>query len=128
MTRVYHHHEKWEDWRAGQYAMNYAIQAGGELRSADLLGDELRLYAVMSAVTREWPNATEHNLTNLDQNRRAWLGQAACCFELGVPAFVVKQGWWTMTDLMREQANAVADTVIGEWEETQRDAETLFGY
>lgn len=127
MTRVYHRHDHWEDWHAGQYALTYNDQARGELQSAGLLADESACYAAMSAVTREWPNATEHNLTNIEQNRRAWLGQAACCFELGVPAFVTKQAWWTLPETMQVRANGVADTVIGEWEEARRDAETLFG-
>lgn len=125
MKRVYHHHERWEDYKAGQYALSYGPQAEGELQSARLLADEARLYESMSAVTREWPNATEHNLTNVEQNRRAWLGQAACCFTLGVPDFIVKSGWHTLPSTIQDRANAVADQVIREWEQSR--AETLFG-
>jgi hypothetical protein len=126
MNRVYHHHEKWEDYLNGQYALTYAKPQIGELQSAALLADGSACYAAMSVVTREWPNATEHNLTNLEQNRRAWLGQAACCFELGVPAFVTKAAWWTLPVTIQDRANAIADSVIREWEVIRRDAETLF--
>lgn len=126
MTRVYHRHDHWEDWHAGQYALTYHEQNRGELQSARLLADDTALYEAMSAVTREWPVATEHNLTNMEQNRRAWLGQAACCWSLGIPAFVVKQAWWTLPTTMQDRANGVADSVIGEWEGARRDAETLF--
>lgn len=105
--------------------MAYGRQAEGELRSAALLADGDELYAAMSAVTREWPNASEHQLSNTERNRRAWLGQAACCYVLGVPDFVVKSAWHTLPTTMQDAANAVADQVIGEWEMSR--AETLFG-
>ena len=122
--RIYHHHDRWEDWRAGQYALTYSRQSEGVALSVALLADDDELYASMSAVTREWPMATEHNLTNVEQNRRAWLGQAACCFAHGVPDFVVKAAWNTLPQPVQDRANGVADTVISEWEDSR--AETLF--
>lgn len=116
----------WEDYRAGQYALVYRDQAVGIESSAWLLADSAMLGAAMSAVAREWVHAAEHNLTNQERNRRAWLGQAACCFEFGVPDFVVKTAWHQLSSDQQDAANAVADQVIAEWEESR--AETLFGY
>lgn len=125
MTRVYHHHDKWEDFHAGQYARIYRDQLVGQESAAALLSDPATLYEAMSAVAREWPYATEHNLSNLEQNRRAWLGQAACCREFGLPDFVTKNAWNALTREAQNAANAVAETVIQEWE--MSNAETLFG-
>lgn len=124
IARIYHHHERWEDYAAGQYALRYADKTVGIESSAWLLSEPVELYAAMSAVCREWPNASEHNLTNREQNRQAWLGQAACCFKFGVPDFVVKSAWHTLTEAQQQAANAVADQVMNEWEASR--AETLF--
>lgn len=125
MTQVFHHHSKWEDYRAGFYALVYGPQAEGAADAAKLLADPDELYAAMSAVSREWPIAAEVNLTNPHTNRQAWLGQAACCFRLGVPEFVTKQGWWLLSDAEREAANAVADQVRAEWESGRSDAQAF---
>jgi predicted DCC family thiol-disulfide oxidoreductase YuxK len=40
---------------------------------------------------REWPNATEHNLTtNLASNRYSWVGQATCCHLANVPELATR--------------------------------------
>ena len=127
VDRVYHHHERWEDYRAGFYALTYAEQMRGARDAARLLSDSTECYAAMSGVVREWENAAEHNLTDMGQNRRAWLGQAACCWALGLPSFVTRQAWNTlMAGADQDDANAIADTVIAEWEGARVDAETLF--
>ncbi len=126
MTQRYHHHELWEDWKAGLFAVRYDDPETGAQDAATLLRDTDAFYSAGSAVVREWVHSTEVNLTDLGSNRRAWLGQAACCFALGVPDFVTKRAWWTLTDDEKNFANGVADALILEWEESR--AETLFRY
>lgn len=125
--RRFRHYAEWEDYRHGQYALVYGPQAQGASDATDLLINPDALYAAMSAVCREWVAATEHNLTDMEQNRRAWLGQAACTFALGVPAFVTKRAWnEQLTDDVRDQANAIADQVITEWEESDSPEQRLW--
>lgn len=126
IERVWHHHDKWEDYKAGQYALRYDNEMVGAGLATDLLRDPDGLWAAMSAVIREWPHATAVNLSHTSQNRQAWLGQAACCWNHGVPDFVTKQGWHQLTQDEQNQANDIADSVIAEWEVSQTDAETLF--
>jgi len=86
-------------------------------RAAALLSDPDKCGAAMLRVVNEWPIATKINLTNYGQNRRAWLGQAACCIELGIPEHLTRLGWNTsMLGCDREAANAIAEHVIYNWE------------
>lgn len=127
IRRVFHHHDDWEDHRAGMFALSYGDEQGGTREAAELLGDPDLLWAAMSAVAREWPVAAEHNLSHTTQNRQAWLGQAACCFALGVPEFLTRLGWHTLTTAQQVAANAVADQVIAEWEAAAETEPCLFG-
>ncbi len=124
VNRIYHHHDRWEDHRAGMYALVYHGEGDGADLARVLLADETECWAAMEAVVREWPNATEHNLTATGTNRQAWLGQAACCFVHGVPDHVTKMGWHLLTETEQDAANLVADMVIAGWEASR--VETLF--
>jgi hypothetical protein len=72
---------------------------------------------------RDWPRAAEHNLTNREQNRRAWIGQATCCYSSNAPEGATRLAWWVLLADERDRANAVADRVIAEWE-AGRDTQT----
>lgn len=117
ILRVFHPYTKWEDHHFGMY-QNFAF-----MDEPSLIKDcELTLRCApwleegMKFVSHNWKYAAEHNLTNTSRNRRAWLGQAACCFYHGAPEYLVKQAWWNLSDEQRNQANAVADEVIQDWE------------
>lgn len=127
IERVFRHHDQWEDHKAGMYAVRYDDPAAGAELARVLLADVFALEAAMSAVCREWPVATEVNLTHVTSNRQAWLGQAACCFACGVPDDVTKQGWHRLSGMQQAAANAVADQVIAEWEAVYHAEGTLWG-
>lgn len=126
MRKKYHNYKDWEDYQAGMFRLDNdpnAVQS-----SAYLLSDPQRCYDAMLAVVMKWPVAAEHNLTKEDKNRRAWVGQAACCYAVGSPDHATKQAWnLLMTDDTRATANAIADTVIQLWEKDYSNEQTLFG-
>ena len=70
----------------------------------------------MLRVILEWPKSCEHNLSNIEQNRKAWIGHAACALEMGFCEDVVRSAWGYLTDDQREEANRKADFAIKEWE------------
>jgi hypothetical protein len=116
IDRVFHHYELWEDWRAGFYRDVEPYEVNELIGSAcSLLSDSERLRRSMMRVVRQWPFSAEVNLTNLGCNRQAWLGQAACCIELGVPEQLTRQAWGLLLESHRVRANAVADSVINLW-------------
>ena len=73
----------------------------------------------MARVVHEWQYSCEHNLSQTAQNRRAWLGHAACALALNCPEDIVRQAWWMLTDKQREDADAQAETFIRIWEDMQ---------
>lgn len=92
------------------------------LREAIAFTGDAELYGrAMLRVIREWPYSCEHNLTNLSQNRKAWIGHAACALERGFCEDVVREAWGHLTREQQDKANAKAQQAIEEWEKWQSD-------
>src|SRR5262245_953097 len=123
MKRVFYPYLEWEDWNAGMY--RNATETAAVARSRGLLSNPAKLLEAMRRVVSEWPIATEHQLTNTEHNRRSWLGQAACCIARTSSETDTRIAWGMLTDEQRREANAVADRVIEEWEESYQ-CEVLF--
>lgn len=84
-------------------------------------GDAEQYGRAMLRVIREWPRSCEHNLTNLSQNRKAWLGHAACALERGLCEDVVREAWSRLSLKQQREANRKAQQAIEEWEKWQSD-------
>lgn len=125
MKQLFHHYERWEDWQAGSYALRSADPRGQRAAAVALLGDAGAFSDAARAMLPEWAYAAEVNLTNGAVNQRAWLGQAACCYDHDAPEFIVREAWSMLTPEQRHAANRVADQIIAEWRADR--AETLFG-
>jgi hypothetical protein len=120
MERIFHSYLKWEDWKAGMYRpLQQDSPEAEELISlaCHLLSSPRLLYRAMSSVSKRWRHASEMNLSHIAINRRAWLGQAACCYEYKVPEHLTKQAWHRLSQDQQTKANAIADKVIFEWEQ-----------
>jgi hypothetical protein len=122
--RIHHPYTVWEDFQSGLYRAvpvdHYAETA------AHILSDPDTFYAGARDMLAAWPRAAEQNLTNLEQNRRAWLGQATCCYLANCPEGATRLGWWLLFEVDRAAANAIADRVIAEWEAVRDGDLTLF--
>jgi hypothetical protein len=124
MKRIFHPYWKWEDHQAGLYnthnnhteveEMKYAVQA------KTLLTNSEQFKNVALKVITEWKYAAEENLSNRFRNRQAWIGQASCCYVLGISEDLTKYGWRLMTPDQQNEANRVADEVITLWEEKHK--------
>lgn len=118
----------WEDWNAGLYAQHKPDTAQ-VFESRALLCDPDEFIEVAREMVRAWPNSARQNLHHMWSGRRAWLGQASCCYSRGSSAGETRQAWGLMTDADQRTANAVAGIVIEEFHKEVIDgAETLFGY
>jgi hypothetical protein len=115
--QVFHPWTEWEDYRAGMWRA-VPVDAHTEA-AARILGDPDVFYGAAVDMLEAWPKAAEHNLTNREQNRRAWVGQAACCYLAGAPESATRLAWWLLLLDERDQANRVADSVIAEWEQAR---------
>ncbi len=83
---------------------------------AALLSDKDKCLKAMLRAVNEYPISAEQHLTK-SQGRRPWIGQAACCVELGANEEEVRIAWnFYMKPDSQELANRIADGVIAEWE------------
>lgn len=114
--RLFHTYDKWECHKAGFYATTKDGMSKAECESAmrDLLADLPRFKKALAAVISEWPNSCEHYLTNTAMNRVAWLGQAATCYALGIPA-VYRGGFYLLSEKQQEAANKAALKSLNQW-------------
>ena len=116
MDRIFTPYTAWEDYRAGMYDE----EKEGRDSRVELAIECLSIPAVcreaMEKVVKEWPTATDFNLTNKGQNRKAWLGQAACCIHYGCHEDETREAWGLMSDFNRESANRIAQSIIDEYE------------
>lgn len=115
LKRIFHPFWTWEDlgmWRRiwGKAREEFAV------RAIAFTGDASAYGAAMLQVLDAYPVAAEHNLTDLAQNRQAWIGHAACYLAFECPEDIVREAWGQLTQQQRDEANAAADIAIAEWE------------
>lgn len=122
MKRIYHTWDEWECYPAGFYESRPANKnlSDDDCREIyrSLLSDTERFEEAAERVIREWPNSTEHYLSNERMNRVAWIGQAALCLAEGIPSRF-RGGYMKLTPDEREAADAVALKVLNRWLEAR---------
>lgn len=123
MERIFHHFNKWEDYHAGMYDECKDGREERVKKAAYILGTPAVCREAMEKVIAEWEKATEYNLSNAEINRKAWLGQAACCCYAGIHEDETREAWGIMTEAQRVEANSIASSIIKRWV-GQREFET----
>lgn len=117
MNRIYHTWDKWECYPAGFYDNKPSFEASNEEIEemfANFFRDLSLFQTAIQRVFTEWPNSCEHNLTNENLNRIAWLGQAAACIHLGIPSSY-RSGYRLLSEREQIEADAVALKYINKW-------------
>jgi hypothetical protein len=116
VKRIWHKYTDWEDFKAGMYR-RAALEESKPLldRCILLMNDTQSFGEWMLRVLSEWSVAAEHNLTDEQQNRQAWLGQAACCLAIQCPEHLTREAWGAISELKRRAANEQADSVIADY-------------
>jgi hypothetical protein len=114
--RVFHTYDKWECHKAGFYASSVDGKSAQECKDeyAAFLSDLDRFNRAARKVTSEWVNSCEHYLSNTAMNRIAWIGQAAMCYETGIPSKFCS-GFNQLSDDDQEKANMIALDVLNDW-------------
>lgn len=115
MQRIFHHYSLWEDFHAGMYDESKDGRKERVQEAARILGTPDICRLAMEKVINEWEKATEFNLSNAEINRKAWLGQAACCCYAGIHEDETREAWGLMTEEQRVEANRIAATIIKKW-------------
>jgi ParB-like chromosome segregation protein Spo0J len=114
--RIFHTFDKWECNKAGFYASNVEGKTADQCKEEyrDFLADLDRFRNAAMKVISEWRYSCEHYLTNFAMNRIAWIGQAAMCYETGVPSKFCG-GFNLLTDEQQDAANEVALDALNQW-------------
>lgn len=115
-NRIFHRYEDWECHKAGFYESTKEGMTKGECEAAyrTFLADTPRFADALSHVVTEWKHSCEHYLTNVAMNRIAWLGQAAACYAMGIPA-VFRGGYHLLTPEQQAEADATALVALNRW-------------
>ena len=117
MKRIYHPHDRWEEFTAGMWR----VVSGGEKQkfidaAATLMKNANEFKIQMTRALTEWPISCEVNLSSKSMNRQAWIGHAGCCLGVNSPENCTRLGWHTLTQTEQDKANLAADEVIELWE------------
>ena len=118
INRIYHPYWEWEEvdhnmWGAVNNKDKYLKKA------IEFTGDHKLYGRFMMRVANEWVKSCEHNLSNIAQNRKAWIGHAACALALGCPEDITRKAWSYLTEEQQNNANRVAQEAIEYWEGKQ---------
>jgi ParB-like chromosome segregation protein Spo0J len=114
--RIFHTYDKWECHKAGFYATTKDGMSKAQCEEAmrGLLADIPAFRKALRGVVTNWNHSCEHYLTNGAMNRIAWLGQAAACYAMGIPA-VYRGGFYLLTSDQQAAANKAALTYLNKW-------------
>jgi len=112
--QYYSHYKKWEDYQNGLYS-DFLDSEKGVSDAFYLLTNPDVFASVCDDLLLQWSVSTLVNMTNPNINKRAWIGQAACCFKYGVPEHLTRLAWSQMTTEQRFSANCVAESKIKQW-------------
>ena len=117
MRQIFHHYKEWEDYKSGVWR-SVSKDELNELvvKCIDFTGQHDLYGLAMMRVISEWPKTSEHHLTNLQINRKAWIGHAACQLQFNCPEYITRMAWNQLTPSQQIKANSVAELAISEWE------------
>lgn len=115
-TRIFHTYDKWECHKAGFYKSKKEGWTNEQCENeyVRILSNPKLFESILSKIIVEWKYSCEHYLTNRSMNRIAWLGQAAVCYESGVPS-CYSSAWSKLTKEQQNEANNVAHKYLNIW-------------
>jgi hypothetical protein len=109
---------EWEDYKHGFYnttVPSYLSESELIERSVNLLSDKEKFNDKCKIVLQRWINSAKVNLTNPETNHKAWLGQAACCYNHLAPNYITRMAWCLLDEKTQRIANRIAKKNIDEF-------------
>ena len=127
---IYHKYTDWEDFKNGMYS-NKEIPSNTHQslvnKSESLLKDEYIFLRNGLNMITDWVISSEENLTKTQTNRRAWIGQATCCYCHKASEIITKEAWNNLSFIEKTKANNAADLIIKEYERRYREVHQNMG-
>jgi hypothetical protein len=109
IKQFFTHYSLWEDYQNGMYCGTVDNDYKKIHKAKWLLSTPLEFEKTMLDLFENWPISTKVNLTNLGVNRRAWIGQASCCYRFSVPEILTRIAWNELNEQQQQAANKVAE-------------------
>ncbi len=117
MKRIYHPWHKWECFKYNFYGNEPTPKEfKGPEKYAEFLKDIPKFESALKQILEKWKHSLEHNLSNTEMNRVAYMGQAAMAYVYNVPHNISCSGYNLLTDLEKSEADAKAQEYITLWE------------
>ena len=117
LTRVWHPYNRWEEVGFNMWGSVRQNERKEYLQKAiEFTGDHELYGSWMMKVANDWKYSCEHNLTGTGNNKRAWIGHAACAYAFKCPENIVREAWWCLSEEQRNKADAVAEEAINYWQ------------
>lgn len=128
MEQIYIEYQKWEDYLCGMYNTNDVIDKDKKVINAiNLLSNPTEFYKACQLLINDWKNSSDVNLSNRNQNRKAWLGAAACMYKHEVPEYLTRIAWSLLNKQVQDLANKIAEKIINEYETKNREIHSNVG-
>lgn len=115
IKRIYHPYWEWEEIDHNMWG-KVSDNDGFLQKAIEFTGNHIEYGYYMMKVAQEWVKSCEHNLTNKTQNRKAWIGHAACAYHLKCPEHIVRMAWGHLNEDQQRLANKQAEQTIKYWE------------
>ena len=112
--RIYKTYDLWECYKNGFYNESELDEQVIYAIMLDFFSNEQQFKQAIDIIFKEWINSCEHNLTNENKNRIAWIGQASLCKAKGISSLYK----YLFNDLPSEiqlKANNIALIKLNEW-------------
>lgn len=116
MKQFFSEYTEWEDFKNGMYVTSVNNFYELEIEAIKILTNESLFFSLAKSVISNWIISSKVNLTNTSYNRRAWVGQASCCYGKGIPEVVTRSAWSKLSDSEKIKANNIADKIIKSFE------------
>ncbi len=115
IPRVWHPYWLWEETKANMWG---SVSPHDEWlkKAIDFTGDHKLYGSWMMKVVKKWKYSCEHNLSNIESNRKAWLGHAAVAMAMGCSENITREAWGYLSEDQQEKANNEAQKAIIYWE------------
>ena len=128
MKQIFETYDKWEDYHCGMYNLNDVLDKDKKVINAIyLLSSTEQFYNVCLEILDKWKVSCDVNLSNKNQNRRSWLGAAACTYLHNCPEYLTRIAWSLLNKDVQDKANNIAEKIIKEYERKNTKVHTGVG-
>ena len=120
MNRIYHPYTMWEEVNYNMYG-NYKNKEEGVQKVIDFFNNENEVRLYMERVVEEFKFSCQHNLTNPNMNKIAFIGQCAVALKHKIPNDITMKAWNFLTEEVQDRANKIAKQQLERWERCLRN-------